>query len=200
MILSIVKYGAGTVYLNDRQYQKIELIHIKALRDILSTRSTTISDAVLGETRMLPIQAIFERARLQLFGNLLSLDDKRLVRKLFLSSKLVKNDLNDILTKYSLRNSWKKFTKNKLSLSQWKELVNESIETAEIYRLKDSLRNTSKCPELSDLNLRMITHKKVHFQDDRKFLNYMSDLPSNVAKFIFKLKSGSLPLEIETQR
>ena len=201
MILTILKYGAGTVQLNDQQYHKIELIHLKALRDILRTRSTTINDAVLCETRMLPIKAMFEKEKLQLFGNLFSLDKKRLVRKLFLSSKIVKIDLNEILSNYSLESSWKKYINGKMTPLQWKSLVNETIDKIELVRIKDSLSKTIKCPELAEINLRILTNEQCYDDNHQssRVPNYM-DLSNNVAEFIFKLKAGSLPLEVETQR
>ena len=69
-------------------------------------------------------------------------------------------------------------------------------------RVEESLSKTIKCPELAEINLRKLTNEKYYDNDKQRNSmtpNYM-DLSNNIAEFIFKLKAGSLPLEVETQR
>ena len=141
------------------------------------------------------INLIFDQSKLCFFGNLLSLDDKdRLVYKLFETTKFVQLEVEDLIDQYELNKEWNDLKESEISVNNWKENVKLSINTFEINRLKESLKRTSKCPELAESNVRMATSCKK--KKNKTYLN----LTSKLANFCFKLRAGSLPLEVESQR
>lgn len=190
LILPVMSYGAGLWHLTDHQLRQLETLHIKALKAILGTCSTTTTAAVYTECGMISIEALQEEALLKLAGRIARMEPSRLVWQLFRVSEKDRNDewfsqLTSALSRHDLALDGEE----EAEAVKWNERVTAAVHTLFAHHLTGDLAKAVKCSQLRPC----LVDGKLQRAD------YMS-LPSKLASFCFKLRAGSLRLEIEEGR
>lgn len=189
LILPVMSYGAGLWHLTDHQLRQLESLHLKALKAILGTCTTTTTAAVYTDCAMISIEALQEEALLKLAGRIARMEPSRLVWQMFRVSAEDRNDewfsqLTSALSRHDLA-----LDGAEADAVKWNERVTEAVHTLFAGHLTGELAKAVKC---SQLRPSLVAGKLQRAE-------YLS-LPSKLSSFCFKLRAGSLRLEIEEGR
>ena len=95
--------------------------------------------------------------------------------------------LINLVRKYNLDDDWDLLVNRSIQIKEWKERVKSKMSESEEERLNNLFSRSSKCSILKDEEIRTVSTECLK-------------LNNNVDKFMFKVRAGSLPLEVESQR
>jgi hypothetical protein len=192
LILPVMSYGAGLWHLTDHQLRQFEALHLKALKAILGTCTSTTTAAVYADCAMISMEALQEEALLKLAGRIARMEPSRLVWKMFRLASQDRSDRSDEwfsqLTSTLHRHALA-LDPAEASAEQWNEQVTRAVHTLFAEGLTEDLAKAVKC---SQLRPRLVSGRLQR-------ADYLS-MPSKLASFCFKLRAGSLRLEIEEGR
>jgi exonuclease III len=188
LILPVMTYGAGLWHLTDHQSRQLEALHLKALKAILGTCTTTTSAAVYAECGLLSVEALQEECMLKLAGRISRMSPDRLVSRLFRALEAEARDewhsrLASLLHRHDLRLDGSE------TAHQWNKRVSTLIHARFAEQLQDKLAQAVKCANLRP----QLRRGRLQRAD------YLA-LPSRLSSFCFKLRAGSLRLAIEEGR
>lgn len=188
LIVPIMTYGAGLWLLTDHQKRQLEALHLKALKAILGTCTSTTSAAVYADSGMLSVEALQEECMLKLAGRLSRASADRLVSKLFRTLQAEARDewctrLNALLHRHNLRLDGSEIPE------QWNKRVTDRIHAHFAEQLRENLAQAVKCPNLRP----QLRRGRLQRADYLK-------LATPLASLCFKLRAGSLRLAIEEGR
>lgn len=188
LILPVMTYGAALWHLTDHQKRQLEALHLKALKAILGTCTSTTSAAVYADCGLLSVEALQEECMLKLAGRISRMSSDRLVHRLFRSLEVEAKDewynrLVTLLQRHDLQLGGPE------TAEQWNARVTECVHARFAEQLQDSLTRAVKCANLRP-QLR---------QGRLQRAGYLA-LPSHLSSFCFKLRAGSLRLAIEEGR
>ena len=203
LMCPLYRYGAGIWSLTDHQLKLLERFHLGILKKILGCAKTTTTAAVYSETGMSPILFELDKSFFQFVGRLAVMNPVRLVSKLFLFSAeddvfTVKGGdrkkspwrhrLDALINEYNLEESFQNLKSSTISHEMWKSRVKSAVWKARCAHVKSALSSAVKC-----------SHLQFHCEGANP-AEYLSLQPAKLASFFFKLRSGSLRLEIEEGR
>lgn len=190
---SLFRYGSGVWQFSGYQLQELERVQLRALRTILGCATTTTSAALYSETGLSPVRYLIDKSFLQFAGKIGATSCDRIVHKLFVSpddgNKCPwRTRLALLLRRYNLCESFQGLKSGHVGKDEWKTCVQTSVWNERTSDLRSSLSAAVKCSHLE-------------FSCDRTGpAAYFSIQPAKLASFFFKLRSGSLRLEIEEGR
>jgi sorting nexin-29 len=188
LILPVMTYGAGLWHLTGHQLRQFETLHLKALKAILGTSATTTTAAVYADSAMTSIEALQQECLLKLAGRIARMAPGRLVRQMY---QLAMQDGRDEW--YSQLTT--ALGRHTLALDgteaeeKWNECVTRKVQALFAEHLQEELAKAVKCSQLRPC-----------LKDGRLQRPAYLRLPSKLSSFYFKLRAGSLRLEIEEGR
>jgi hypothetical protein len=196
LVLPLFTYGSGVWWFTPSQMLKLERVQLSCLKTILGTCRTTTTAAVLAESGVFPVETLQDIAKLKFVGHLTKAHHSRIVNKLYslpLECKVERDPwrckVRTLLAKYSLMSQLSNLENDNIHLDDWNSVVSASVRQYYCLSLQKQLSSAVKCSSLQDICL----------SPGVKPAPYLS-LPWKLASFYFKLRSGSLRLEVESGR
>ena len=150
----------------------------------------------MAESGALSIAALLDKAKLKFVGHLETMDHSRLVSKLYRHPLQCnagrdpwRSRVQALLGLYDLQSSLVLLQDGTLSYEEWCSKVTSKVLQHHCSKLKKRLAEAVKCSHLLETNPTLGTDAAA----------YLS-LPGKLSSFYFKLRAGSLRLEIESGR
>ena len=196
LVLPLFVYGAGVWWLTASQLQQLERIQLRVLKTILGTPRSTTTVAVLAETGVSRLRDVLDVRKLQFAGKLELMCQDRLVGKLYRLAWADHDRRNHpwcravsrAISRFDVEEEFTALRDGHSSLSEWKRLVASAAAELHSTWCRDNLQQAVKCSHLAEIS-------ELGLKPEAYF-----SLPSKLGSFYFKLRAGSLALEVEEGR